>query len=205
MNRIKRVRAVFFLLAAAVLLIGCATPSRVVHRTSPDTQTDLSGRWNDTDARIVAEEMIHDVLSRPWLQRFERGSGRRPVVIVGDVRNMSSEHIDTSPFIRSMERELINSGAVRFVAGDAIREKIRQERMEQQVHADEATAARLGAETGADFMLQGSIVSMTDAVDGVRAVTYIVNLDLIDIETTEIVWIGNTEIKKIIEQQRFSW
>ncbi len=205
MDKHKRLIVVLFVIAVLALLFGCATPSRVVTRTSPDTQTDLSGRWNDTDARIVAEEMIHDVLSRPWLQRFERNALRRPVVIVGDVRNMSSEHIDTSPFIRSMERELINNGTVRFVAGDAVREKIRQERLEQQVHADEATAARLGAETGADFMLQGSIVSMTDAVDGTRAVTYIINLDLIDIETTEIVWIGNTEIKKIIELQRYSW
>lgn len=187
------------------LLIGCATPGITVERTDPRLQTDLSGRWNDTDARLTAEAMISDVLSRPWLNRFESQNNRIPVVIVGDVRNLSSEHIDTIPFIRDMERELINSGAIRFVAGDAARQQIRDERLDQQVHAREETVARLGAETGADFMLQGTIVSTVDAVSGLRAVAYKVNLELISIETTEKVWIGDKEIKKIIEQSSTRW
>jgi hypothetical protein len=39
-----------------VLLLGaCAGPS--VKRTEVDEVIDLSGRWNDTDSRLVAEEM----------------------------------------------------------------------------------------------------------------------------------------------------
>ncbi len=188
-----------------IVLAGCATPSRTVTRTAPDTQTDLSGRWNDTDARMVAEAMIDDVISRPWLRQFRSSKGRVPVVVVGEVRNMSSEHIDTAPFIRDMERELLNSGTVRFVAGDAAREQIRLERMDQQSQASDATIARLGIEIGADFMLRGAIGSNVDAVDGLRAVAYKVTLELINIETNEIVWIGDKEIKKIIEQSRTRW
>jgi uncharacterized protein (TIGR02722 family) len=173
-----------------------------VQRTAADEQTDLSGRWNDTDARLVAEEMIDDLLSRPWLDRFVGGEGREPVVIVGTVRNRSSEHIDTTPFVRDIERELINSGMVRFVAAAAQREELREERMDQQTQADEDTIARLGAETGADYMLQGSITSVVDAIEGERAIFYQVDMELIDIETNEKVWIGSKEIKKLIEQRR---
>lgn len=197
--------SVFFVVAMLVFVTSCATPSRTVQRTAADTQIDLSGRWNDTDSRLVAEEMISDVVVRPWLSRFNQSSGREPVVIVGDVRNLSSEHIDTTPFIGDMERELINSGMVRFVAGEAAREQIRRERVDQQTQAREETVARLGAETGADFMLQGSISSTTDAIDGLRAVAYQVNMELISIETNEIVWIGTKEIKKLIEQRRSRW
>jgi penicillin-binding protein activator len=197
-------RNVVFIAGISLLLLlaGCATPSRSVQRTSADTQTDLSGRWNDTDARLVAEEMVDDMLNRPWLDRFSGAEGREPVVIVGAVRNQSSEHIDTSIFITDIERELINSGMVRFVATAEAREEIRDERMDQQTQASEETIARLGEETGADFMMQGSISSTVDAVEGERAVFYQVDMELIRIQSNEKVWIGSKEIKKIIEQRR---
>ena len=189
-------------LAVTLVLSGCMTPSRTVQRTSADTQTDLSGRWNDTDARLVAEEMIDDMLNRPWLERFSSDQQREPVVIVGAIRNRSSEHIDTSMFVKDIERELINSGMVRFVATSEERAQIRDERLDQQTQASEETISRLGEETGADFMLQGSISSNVDAVEGERAVFYQVDMELIRIETNEKVWIGSKEIKKIIEQRR---
>lgn len=201
MRRFRLTLALVALLPAA-FLTGCVSPSRSVQRTSADTQTDLSGRWNDTDARLVAEEMVDDMLDRPWLNRFSGDAGREPVVIVGDVRNRSSEHIDTSVFINDIERELINSGMIRFVAGDAAREQIREERMDQQTQAAQETISRLGEETGADFMMQGQISSIIDAVEGERSVLYQVDMELINIESNEIVWIGSKEIKKIIEQRR---
>ncbi len=196
------------LLVLSIILLtaaGCASSVRTVERTAADTITDLSGRWNDTDARLTAEAMIQDLLSRPWLNRFLRNEGRVPVVVVGEVRNLSSEHIDTKPFISDMERELINSGDVRFVAGDAIRNAIRDERLDQQTQASEETIARLGEEIGADFMLIGRISSIEDAVQGKKAVVYKITLELISIETNEKVWIGDKEIKKIIEQRNTIW
>lgn len=200
MRRFFRVAA--FVSVIILVLAGCATGSRSVTRTAADEQTDLSGRWNDTDARLVAEEMVSDMLNRPWLSRFQEGEGEQPVVIVGDVRNRSSEHIDTTIFIKDIERELVNSGQVRFVAGEEQREQIREERTDQQTQASTETISRLGEETGADFMMQGVITSTTDAVEGERAVFYQVDMELINIQSNEKVWIGSKEIKKVIEQRR---
>lgn len=200
-----KIAKTFALISLTILVASCATPSRTVERTAADTQTDLSGRWNDTDARLVAEEMIDDLLNRPWLNRFSSDAGREPVVIVGTVRNLSSEHIDTNTFINDIERELVNSGMVRFVAAASQREELRSERMDQQTQASQDTIARLGEETGADFMLQGSISSVVDAVEGQRAVFYQVDMELISIETNEKVWLGQKEIKKVIEQSKRGW
>ncbi|MFP4151830.1 MAG: penicillin-binding protein activator LpoB [Alkalispirochaeta sp.] len=200
--KITRIVGVLVLLG---VLASCATPSRSVQRTAADTQTDLSGRWNDTDARLVAEEMIDDLLNRPWLGRFTGETGREPVVIVGTVRNLSSEHINTETFIGDIERELVNSGEVRFVAAAQQREELREERVDQQTQASQETISRLGEETGADFMLQGSISSVVDAIEGVRTVFYQVDMELISIETNEKVWLGQKEIKKIVEQDRRRW
>jgi penicillin-binding protein activator len=199
----KRSVVLILIIAAVVLLTGCATSSRKVTRTSADTQTDLSGRWNDTDSRLVAEKMVEDLMNRPWLSEFVDKTGSKPVVIVGTVRNRSSEHIDTNPFIKDIERELINSGKVTFVAGDKQREEIRKERQDQQTEAAEKTIKRLGEETGADFMMQGVITSQEDMVDGTKAVLYQVDLELINIETNEKVWMGSKKIKKVIEQRKY--
>ena len=93
-------------LAAAATLAACSTS---VERVDEDETIDLSGVWNDTDSRLVAEEMIADALARPWVDDFSRSTGKRPVVIVGTVRNLSHEHVNTRTFIADMERELVNS------------------------------------------------------------------------------------------------
>lgn len=188
-----------------LMVVGCASTSRTVSRTSVDTQTDFSGRWNDTDSRLVAEKMVQDLMGRPWLTNFVDRVDRKPVVIVGTVRNRSSEHIDTEPFINDIERELVNSGQVTFVASDEQRKELRAEKLDQQTEASEETIKRLGEETGADFMLQGIITSQEDIVEGKKAVLYQVDLELISIETNEKVWIGSKKIKKIIEQKKVTW
>jgi len=186
-----------------LVLSGCA--STKVTRTSSDEVIDLSGRWNDTDSRLTAEEIVSDVLSRPWLDDFLASAGQKPVVIVGTVRNKSSEHIEVLTFIKDIEKELINSGRVRFVANKEERQEVREEREDQQSNATEETAKALAAETGADFMLQGVITSITDAVDGTRVIKYQVSMELIHLENNEKVWIGSNEVKKVIKQSKSNW
>lgn len=197
--------AVICFIMGAMLLVSCATTSRSVERTSADTTIDLSGRWNDTDSRLVAEEMIADVLQRPWLEEFTTVQSKKPILVVGKVRNKSSEHIATATFIKELERELTNSGKVKFVAGDSEREDVRKEREDQQSQAREDTAKKLAAETGADFMLQGTISSVEDAVEGKKVVYYQIDLELVHIETNEKSWIGTKKIKKVISQDKNKW
>ncbi|RPJ05878.1 MAG: penicillin-binding protein activator LpoB [Spirochaetaceae bacterium] len=197
---------IFLFIGLCFSFLACTSTPRTVTRVEVDTQTDLSGRWNDTDSRLVAEQMIKDVLGRPWLADFQRAnSGSKPVIIVGAIRNKSSEHIEVAGFISDIERELINSGMVRFVANPQQREQIRREIEAQQSWSSGETMKRIAQETGADFMMQGTITTTVDAVDGKRAILYQVDLELINIETTEKVWIGTKKIKKIIEQARVGW
>ena len=181
------------------LLFACGS-QRVVTRLDTDTVTDLSGRWNDTDARLVAEEMIADCLSRPWLIDYVEAKGKKPVVTVGTIRNKSSEHIDTETFTTDFERELLNSGKVKFVASKIQRDDIREERYDQQEFASAETVKRFREETGADFLLLGAIKSITDQIEGERVIFYQTDLELIDIENNEKAWIGTKKIKKGISQ-----
>ena len=73
------------LVALAVLsLAGCAQETRIT-RVDSEVVTDLSGRWNDTDSRMVAESMVKEALEYPWLNNFSGSKHRQPVVVVGTI------------------------------------------------------------------------------------------------------------------------
>lgn len=190
-------------LLAAALAAGCGS-KKVVTRIDPSETTDLSGRWNDTDSRLVSEEMIVDCLGKPWIERHreERG-GRTPAILVGLVRNKSTEHIAVDTFIGDIERALVNSGRVTVVAGGEVREELREEREEQEEYASSETAKRFGREKGADFMMTGVISSIEDSEGGDRVIFYQVDLTLSDVESGAKNWIGQKKIKKYISRSKY--
>lgn len=190
-------RATAAVLIGLVLLAACG---KTVRRIDPAETTDLSGYWNDTDSRIVSEDMIADCLSHPWIQEHVAEYNKKPVVIVGNVRNRSMEHIATGTFIRDLERAFVNSGQVRVVANPFEREELRDEREEQQDWATEETRKKLRAETGADYMLTGVIDVIIDKEGGREVKFYQVDLYLTNIESNERVWIGQSKIKKEISR-----
>jgi len=192
---------VLFLMVGSIA--GCSTIK--VKRIETDKVIDLSGKWNDTDSRLVAEEMIKDCVERPWLNKFEEKSKREPVVIVGTIMNRSHEHINSQLFIKDLERSLINSGMVKFVASKEERQEVREERISQNEDGmtDKDTIKPVGYETGADFMLQGSINSVKDEIKGRYVILYQVSLELIDLTTNQKVWIGEKEIKKSVKKGKF--
>lgn len=192
----KRITNTLIVLALVAVSFSC---SRQVTRINPDQQVDLSGRWNDTDSKLVAEEMIKDVTGRPWHNEFRIAESKKPTIIVGYVKNKSSEHIEAETFIKDIEREFINSGFVRVVSNADFREKLREERAEQGEFATPETQAKWGKELGADFMMFGVITAITDSYKKEKVVSYKVNLELSNIETNEKVWIGDKEIKKYIK------
>lgn len=192
-------RMYFAIILSSLLIAGCGTQ---VTRMDVNETVDLSGNWNDTDSRLVAEEMITDVLSRPWISNFVSKKGHAPAVIVGSVRNLSHEHINVNTFVSDMERALINSGRVEFVASSTERGEIREERKDQDLNSSEATRNEAGKELGADFMLKGQINTIVD-VDGKEQVRYYqVDLTLISMADNRKVWLGQKKIKKFVENAK---
>jgi len=184
-----------------VMGVACSSGTKVT-RVDSGLVTDLSGRWNDTDSRLVAEAMVKEALASPWLQNATQAKGRQPVVVVGTILNRSHEHINVQTFVTDLSRELTNSQKVVFVAGKSEREEIREERKEQAVHAREDTQKAPGKEIGADFMLKGNISTILDEADGAKAIYYQVDLEMIDLENNVKMWFGQKKIKKVVERKR---
>lgn len=183
----------------ALFLSACSTS---VERLDSSDVVDLSGAWNDTDSQLVAKEMIEDALSRSWIRKFNQLNGSEPVVIIGRIKNLSHEHINTNTFIADMERELINSGEIQFVASASQRQEIRDERGDQDLNASENTRKAMGQEYGADFMMQGQINTIIDVDGDTQVRFYQVNLELISIKDNRKVWIGQKKIKKLVKNSK---
>jgi uncharacterized protein (TIGR02722 family) len=182
--------------AVSAISVSC---SRKVTRIDPGEQIDLSGRWNNTDSRLTAEKMIDDILKEKWVgDHQEAHSGQKPVVIVGFVTNKSTEHIDAETFVKDVEQSFIKSGRVRLVQGGKKREELRAEKADQQTNSSASSMKKFGLEQGADYILQGSINSIVDSQKRKKVVYYQINLELTNIQSNEVVWIGDKKIAKYV-------
>ncbi|WP_114938763.1 penicillin-binding protein activator LpoB [Mucilaginibacter endophyticus] len=193
-NRILTVAAI------AVSGIFIASCSRQVTLVSTDQTIDVSGNWNNSDARMAADELTGKILGANWIDtHVSEHQGKRPVVIVGFVQNKSHEHIDAETFLTDIESSFIQSQKVRLVQGGKKREELRAEKADQQTNASVSTMKKFGLENGADYILQGSINSIVDAHKRQKVVYYQVNLELTNIQTNEVVWIGEKKIAKYVK------
>jgi uncharacterized protein (TIGR02722 family) len=189
-------------IAAMVVLSACSSVPKV-ERLDAATQIDLSGYWNDSDVRIVCESLIKDCIESPRVTQAIKDKGGIPTVLVGTFKNDSSEHIDTEVISKNMETAIFNSGILDFVAGGTVREELRAERADQQLNASEATAAKLGAEIGADFLLTGSVKTVIDKAGNQEVRTYWVYAEMTNISTNARMWMGeNSEIKKLVTRPK---
>jgi len=181
--------------ALAIGMQSCHTVSRV----DTDSTMDISGKWNDADSRMTAETLTEQILGEIWLNQFKKKNQRKPVVIVGFVKNKSHEHIEAETSMKNIERSFIQSQKIRLVQGGDKREQIRGERADQQTNSSVSTMKKFGLEVGADFMVQGDITTIVDDYNRKKVVYYQVNLELTHLQTSEVVWIGEKKIKKYVK------
>ena len=193
----KKSIAIAAFAVSAILVSSC---SRQVTRVNPEETIDISGNWNNTDSRMVAQELTNNILNAAWLSNHtQQHGGKRPVVIVGMIQNKSHEHIEAETFIKDIEQAFLQTQRIGLVQGGKKREELRGEKADQQTNASVSTMKKFGLESGADYILQGSINSIVDAHKRQKVVSYQVNLELTNIQTNEVVWIGDKKIAKYVK------
>ena len=201
----KSILATVLVLGTVVLVNGCGKSVEVA-RVDSGKEIALTDKWNDEDSRLVAEEMINDMLSFPWISQFnQRFPGKEPLVTVQRVRNKSHEHLAVDTFVNDIKRAVIRSGKAGFIATLEERQDTRAELADQDMNASADTRMEMGEEDGANFVLSGTINSIVDQLDGQRVTYYQVDLKLINLQTAREVWNGSKKIKKFMERKSFSF
>jgi hypothetical protein len=201
----KSILVTVLVLGTVVFVNGCGKSVEVA-RVDSGKEIALTDKWNDEDSRLVAEEMINDMLSYPWISQFnQRFPGKEPLVTVQRVRNKSHEHIAVDTFVNDIKRAVIRSGKAGFIATLEERQDTRAELADQDMNASADTRMEMGEEDGANFALSGTINSIVDQLDNQRVTYYQVDLKLINLQTAREVWNGSKKIKKFMERKSFSF
>lgn len=197
----KKFAFLFAAVFTGLIMVSCG--STKISRVDSDEVIDLDGYWNESDVRIVCDSLIEECISSPRIAKFEGQQGRAPVVIIDSIRNQSSEHIDTSIVEKKFQTAIINSGVMEFVSSSTERQALREEKADQADHSTYDTAKEMDQETGADFMLKGSVKTIVQSAGDKTVRTYYVYAELHDIKTNKIVWMAeNDSIKKVIKRQK---
>lgn len=190
------------ILAIALFGTGCAgaPPPEGPRIERTDEALDLSGEWNDVDADTVAAAIIAKCLGSPWAENFAGDAGRKPVVRLAPVRNKTDGYLDYRYFTKQIEAALLNSGRVEVVSSLEEADALRDERADQAVHASDESAKSQGLEAGADFLMNGWIVSQDDE-SGDRAVkTYLTSIEVTSTQNNKKAWVGQHRIKKVVRR-----
>jgi uncharacterized protein (TIGR02722 family) len=188
---------------AAFALVALTACQKQVTRIAPNTAPDLSGEWNSIDSKQVADEMIKDAMTLPWVASFMRAhQGASPTVKMGNVVNKSTEHINTRTFIQDMANAFVRSGTIQVAMSAEDMNQVRAERNDQQNNASADTRAKQQAEQGADYLLTGTIETINDRQGGREVRYYQVDLKIVGNQNGILVWTGQKKISKYITQSR---
>jgi len=181
-------------IAAALVFAGCAGPkTRYGDAGSVETVTNQFG---STDLQMLAEQMTQSMLQAPVIS-----SGNLPIVTTQEVKNKTSEYIDTRAITNRMRSTLQKSRRVRFAVDSAEmqRQKEELERQGSELY-DQEKAVRQGKMVGAGYRLSGEITSIVKETKNVKDVYYQLFLSLTDIQTGIEEWSETKDIRKTTER-----
>jgi len=182
--------ALLLLLGALALAAGCAKEqTRYGDARAVETVTNQFG---STDLQLIAESMTRSMLQAPVIV-----SGNLPIVTVQEVRNKTSEYIDTRSITDSIRAELQKGGKVRFaVDAAAMNQQVEELKRQQSEFYAKEHAAEKGQMVGAQYRMEGNITSIVKQVKDVRDVYYKFNLQLWNIRNGLLEWSDEKEIRK---------
>lgn len=188
----------------AGLLAACGGPRAFTRGTyeDPNTIEMLSDQFNENDLQLIAKKMVNSLAGSP---RFSQPSQQLPVVLVGRLKNKTSEHIDMASLGDKIQTGLSQTG--RFALLDkAAREDLAEEYEYQQsgyVRPDQAKGP--GEQASADYVLTGEISSIIQQVGNDKLVYYKMTAKLNNVRTGIVEWTDEKEIRKKFERKPVSW
>ncbi|HWA12521.1 MAG TPA: penicillin-binding protein activator LpoB, partial [Burkholderiales bacterium] len=179
-------------LALTILaLAGCAKDT-VRYGDARGVET-VTNEFGSTDLQMIAESMTRSMLNSPAVNT----PNAQVIITVQDVKNKTSEYIDTRAITDSIRAELQKSGKVRFAVDAAeMKQQIDELQRQQSEYYDAKKSAEIGKMVGAGYRLEGNITSIVKQAKDVKDVYYKFNLQLWNIQNGLLEWNDEKEIRK---------
>ncbi len=151
----------------------------------------VTNEFGSTDLQMIAEKMVGSLLETGIFQG-------RPTVTISTVKNKTSEYIDTTNVMNSIQTTLVKSGKVRFVRSITEMQQGVDElqRQNQSGMYKQSSTAKVGKMTAAKYTLEGELTSIVKQSATTKDVFYKFTLKMIDVEEGSIEWQDEKEIRK---------
>lgn len=192
----KKIITTFFVALFAVSTIFAAGVKR-------GGNADLSIYLNSSDTDMVSKDLVSQIVASPRISKFEDKNGRPAVVTIGKIKDETGEFFDTQILANSLKTAILNEGTLEFMANKDIRDAMRNEVASQADHAREDVAKEMDAEDAADYMLTGSVKLMVQTSGKKQERTYVVNIELTDLQTHRTVGMfePRDDVKNYLKKQ----
>ncbi len=192
-------RSLMLGLVATAAVAGCQTPvsspvvrlQRQVNYGDNKATELVTNEFGSTDLQMIAEKMVGSLLESGIFQG-------RPTVTISQVKNKTSEYIDTTNVMNSIQTQLVKSGKVRFTRSIQEMQQGVDElnRQAQSGLYKQGTAAKVGGMTAAKYMLEGELTSIVKQNANTKDVFYKFTLKMFDVSEGTIEWAEEKEIRK---------
>lgn len=192
-------KAFLLVLAAALSSGACGGPRAVRGSDVAGLDDEAMGTGLDRrDLQLMLHENMESLQNSALVKRWEGES--RPAVAVLQMRNDTSEHIDSvlNALITEVETSLVNAGHVRVISRDSQPEMIAEVEKQQSDAFDASTVSRLGSQVGVRYFVTGRVYNADERQAGERRVQYFLFMRVLDVETGDILWQNSAAVTKAI-------
>ena len=185
-----------YVLSALVLvsLAGCLASAPTVRYGDSKAVETVTTEFGSTDLQTIAETMARSLL----VSGVVADAREAPTVTVAEVRNKTTEYIDTRVITDKIRTQLTRSGKVRFaVSINEMQNQVDELKRQNQTGLySSQSKTKMGNMTGAKYRVEGAISSIIKQNKNVRDVFFVFNLNLINNETGLVEWADEKEIRK---------
>ena len=191
----------------AAALSACVHGPRAYTRGTyedPNTIEMLSDRFNENDLQLIAKKMAESLASSP---RFSQPQGGQPlpIVLVGKLRNSTSEHIDMRSLGDKIQTALAQTGRFALVDQQARWDIAEEYEYQQSGYVDPNQAKGPGQQVSVDFLMTGDLASIIQEVGNDKLVYYKMTAKLNNVRTGLIEWTDEKQIRKKFERRTVGW
>lgn len=187
------------LLCAVLSAVTACGPKAFVKGQYEDAEKQnlMNDQWSETDMQVVVKDMVTSLTAHKSIA----AANKMPIVMVTNLQNKTSEHIDTQSIMDMVRVELTNSGKVAFVDKEARGDISNEYDYQNSGMVSEETKKGAGGQIGADYIVNGRIDSIVQEVGKDKTVYYKITLNLTNLKTSLITWTNQKQIRKSFKKK----
>ena len=190
----------FLLIIIVSLAAGCGP---TVRHEIKDEETIIGSDWSAKDLKDVSDSMAASIKKSSFIASPQYASEKPRWMLARDMKNQTDEHVNTRTIMEKIRTRLINDGVAAFIDDQAVEDILNQLKLQQSGLFDNKTVAQVGRLVGAKLILRGTISSIRKKTERKDIIFYNITLQLVTIQTGEIVWTDEKEIQRLTTKSLF--